>query len=594
MNASIVVLTFNNLERCTKKCIKTILEFTDLNNNELIIVDNNSSDSTVHWLDEIQKKNSDKNILLIKNEKNFGYAGGNNTGIEHSKGKYIILLNNDTEVCENWVENLTSSFSKDPELGLVSPITNRIGSLQQITIPGLDASNWGEKVRPYITSMKGRYFYTSKVCFFCVCIPRKVIGKVGFLDPNYGRGNFEDDDYCLRVLKEGFKIRVNEDLFIFHHGSLSFAGFSESELEYTNFKNQRFFEKKHSVNYSFSPLIREFSKYCEDTKNDQNLNIKEKCDCILYHKGIVDTFKEIELSLNIRKQRAYTGILTFLKHFYKRSLFYDVKNKLRRNYLFLRKYGLRLFILKNSGARKQKSEKEILVQDIPIFILSFNRLECLRLLLERLKQLNVKNRIIVIDNNSTYEPLLRYYETCGVEVVRLKKNYGHLALWKAENFKEIIENQYFIYTDADVVPLPDCPPNFIDVFYQILKSKPFLTKVGFSLSLKDIPDEYPKKEEVVKWEEKFWDAKKRFVFSSDISFFDAPIDTTFALYRPGVYPYEGKWWRSVRTSNPYAAEHLGWNPKYIIPEEMMHYQRKIKKGSSHWFSDNYLTDSKED
>ena len=61
MNASIVVLTFNNLERCTKKCIKTILEFTDLNNNELIIVDNNSSDSTVHWLDEIQKKNSDKN-----------------------------------------------------------------------------------------------------------------------------------------------------------------------------------------------------------------------------------------------------------------------------------------------------------------------------------------------------------------------------------------------------------------------------------------------------------------------------------------------------------------------------------------------------
>lgn len=593
MKASIVVLTYNNLERCTKKCIKTILEHTDLYINELIVVDNNSQDSTLHWLDEIKQQNLGKNIFLIRNEENLGYAKGNNIGITHAKGEFIILLNNDTEVCENWLENLITSFNNDEKIGIVAPLTNRIGSLQQISVPGLDASNWEASVKPYISSMKDKFFYTSKVCFFCVCIPRRVIKEVGLLDPNYERGNFEDDDYCRRVINNGYKIRVNEDLFIFHHGSLSFSGFNESEIEFTNFKNQRYFEKKHSIVYSFVPLINEFTEYCDRIRLNTSLSIEEKCNCILYHGEIVEVFKRIQILLNAKKQRGFTGVLTLLTNVYRRSLFFDLKGKLRRNYLSFRKYGLRLSKMKIIGTLKTNDIKDFKSEDVIIFILSFNRLECLKLLLNTLRKFNLKNRIIIIDNNSTYLPLLKFYEECGVEVVRLKKNYGHLALWKISRFKEIVENEYYIYTDSDVVPLPDCPSNFVETFLKILISKPYLSKVGFSLSLDAIPDDYLKKEEVRKWEQKFWDKSKYFEFSPGIGYFDSPIDTTFALYRPGIYPFEARWWRSVRTDYPYAAEHLGWNPKYIIKEEMKHYQGKIKKGSSHWFTDSYIEDSKE-
>lgn len=593
MNASIVVLTYNNLEKCTKKCIETILNSTDLYNNELIIVDNNSQDSTVFWLDELLQANSDKNIHIIKNQENLGYAGGNNVGIKKSKGDFIILLNNDTEVCENWVENLTSSFNEDRALGIVAPITNRIGSLQQVSVPNLNSQNWINVIKPYTRMMKGRSFFTSKVCFFCVCIPRHVIEKVGLLDPNYERGNFEDDDYCLRAIRNGFKIRVNEDLFIYHHGSLSFSGFSENDLQATNLKNQRFFEKKHSISYSFVPLIKEFSSYCNELRLDDTLSYEEKCQCLLYHRPIVDIFKSIENSSNARKERAFTGVLTLLRSYLHRIGIFDLKNRLTHTSSFIREYGLRSFILKHRSPIKVEEKVDVRLDDIPIYILSFNRLECLKLLLERLRQMQVKNPITIIDNNSTYPPLLEFYKTCGVTVIKLKKNYGHLAIWKCEAFRDVVENDYYIYTDSDVVPTKNCPKNFIEVFFQLLRTHPFLTKVGFSLSLENIPDNYKKKDEVKKWESKFWSSEKKFNFSPSVEFFDAPIDTTLALYRPGIYPYESKWWRSVRTAPPYAAEHLGWYPEYILKDEMLHYQGKFRIGSSHWLKDTTVEAPKE-
>ena len=108
---------------------------------------------------------------------------------------------------------------------------------------------------------------------------------------------------------------------------------------------------------------------------------------------------------------------------------------------------------------------------------------------------------------------------------------------------------------------------------------------GFSLKLDDIPDYYKLKAKVIAWEEQFWKSENR-VRRERISYYKSAIDTTFALYRPGIYPCESKWWNAVRTDIPYIARHLGWyvDVDAANDDEIQNYIRSVKTGSSGWYS----------
>ena len=218
------------------------------------------------------------------------------------------------------------------------------------------------------------------------------------------------------------------------------------------------------------------------------------------------------------------------------------------------------------------------IHDIPVFIISFNRLGCLRKQLEILAEYGLRN-IRIIDNCSTYRPLLRFYNTCGYTVHRMQENFGHLALWRSRKFHDIIDNVPFILTDNDIFPDENCPKDFPELFYSILQGDDTLTKVGFGLRIDDLPEYYENRQAVVEWESQFWKEPYR-----DTPHFKAPIDTTFALYRPNVRPSEDIWWNSVRTGFPYVARHSPW---YEHPgsedEETAFYRKCILRSSSHWY-----------
>lgn len=215
-------------------------------------------------------------------------------------------------------------------------------------------------------------------------------------------------------------------------------------------------------------------------------------------------------------------------------------------------------------------------KEIDVFIISFNRLKYLIQLIAWLERAGFE-KINIVDNASTYPLLLEYLKNSQHTVHYLEKNYGHLAVWECGRFKEIIDNEYYIVTDFDILPILECPLNVIEYFKNILDQYPRFTKVGFSLKIDDIPDYYDYKENVIEWESQFWKNE----LGKDL--FDAPIDTTFALYRPGIYPAQKKWWRSVRTDFPYIARHLPWYEKSAeIDEEDIYYQKNIKNKSSFW------------
>ena len=140
-----------------------------------------------------------------------------------------------------------------------------------------------------------------------------------------------------------------------------------------------------------------------------------------------------------------------------------------------------------------------------------------------------------------------------IKVYFLNKNYGHKVLWESHLFDEIISKQYYVLTDPDIFRIESCPDDYVEQFYKILQKNPSKTKVGFALKIDDLPEEYPFKYDIIRLESFYWEKKVPY----DFTIYDAPIDTTFALYRPGKFQ-ENKFYEGIRTGTPYIARHNGW------------------------------------
>jgi hypothetical protein len=212
------------------------------------------------------------------------------------------------------------------------------------------------------------------------------------------------------------------------------------------------------------------------------------------------------------------------------------------------------------------------LKNIPIIINNYNRLDCLRHQITWLERAGMRN-IYIIDNASKYPPLLAYYRQTQHTVFLLNRNVGFMALWKTILFQKF-RNDYYVYTDPDILPIEKCPLDVIKYFYDLLQKYTDADKVGFGLEIQDLPNSYPLKDKVQLWEGKFW--------KEDIepNVYSAPIDTTFALYRPGRMG--GSELRALRTGGSYLARHISWylDPCNLSDEELYYIQHA--GSSSSW------------
>jgi hypothetical protein len=246
-----------------------------------------------------------------------------------------------------------------------------------------------------------------------------------------------------------------------------------------------------------------------------------------------------------------------------------LKNMARPFYNFVRKtyrLSLRSFVRNSFDEKNYKS--------IPIIINNFNRLGYLEELIASLEQRGYTN-IFILDNCSTYPPLVAFYRSTPHTIIRLARNTGYMALWKTDVFKKF-RRGYYVYTDADVVPVEDCPPDFLLHLLNLLKKYPQVEKIGLGLKIDDLPDQYALKQEVIDWELQFW--KKEV----EKGVFDAPVDTTFALYKPYAKG-NAEQCPAFRTGGKYLARHLPWYENSARPtEEAIFYKEHIKPGTSFW------------
>jgi len=206
-----------------------------------------------------------------------------------------------------------------------------------------------------------------------------------------------------------------------------------------------------------------------------------------------------------------------------------------------------------------------------VFIIMFNRLTWPRQLAEQLSYKGCE--VILIDNNSTYPPLLEWYENCPYKVHRLEKNVRAFGFWQT-GILEQYTDRYYMVTDCDL-DISAVPDNFVDVLLNKLK-KSSAYKVGLSLEINDLPDnDFTKK--VIGWEKMFWNSK------DEDGFYRASTATTLAVYdkeRINLDLYNG-----IRSPRPYTAKHLCWYMTLEnINDEDIFYIRSINSGWEHEFA----------
>ncbi|WP_052953983.1 glycosyltransferase family 2 protein [Clostridium sp. C8] len=220
---SLVIINYNNKEYL-KRCLDSIYSQTH-NNLEIIFIDNQSSDNSFEY---IKEEYSSKNILLIKNDVNNGYAGAANQGIKLSKGKYVMILNPDIIMEDDFIEKMYGFIESDEGIGALSgkllkydfkndKKLNYIDSTGIIMFKSTRCIDRGQNEEDL-----GQYDKTEQVFGVCGAAPlyrREVLEKVKVLDEYFDEDFFaykEDIDLSWRINLAGFKNMYYHKAIAYH------------------------------------------------------------------------------------------------------------------------------------------------------------------------------------------------------------------------------------------------------------------------------------------------------------------------------------------------------------------------------------------
>jgi len=198
---------------------------------------------------------------------------------------------------------------------------------------------------------------------------------------------------------------------------------------------------------------------------------------------------------------------------------------------------------------------KIIGNSIPVLIINYNRCQTLMQMVDWLQNLEDAVSIIIIDNASTYPPLLQYYDCINypnVQVMRFEKNH---RLKKMIAISQTMQQfDYYVITDSDLTPYHDTKGDILSRMKAMLEKYKDINHVGASLAIHDLPDHYPLKEAVESWESQFWDKPR------EEGVFDACVDTTFGMYRGDSYAME--LYPALRLGKNYSLKHADW---YLDP-----------------------------
>lgn len=255
MPVDIVIPTFGQ-EQFTVNCLQSIGRHTDKNDYRIVWVDNGSTeDSRKIVMDEIQNHN----YLSIWMSSNTGFVKATNAGIQAGKSEYVLLQNNDTQVTAGWLDRMMEALNSDSQVMSVGPLTDTAGSWQgwqNVTKHNsqcrdiVDLSKFTDtEVSEFLQNkFNKKYIPVQMVAFFCTLFKRKVFDEIGVLDEIFKIGFGDDDDYCHRMIKAGYKILFVPSAFVHHYHRTTFKDvFGLAKIKQMQTENLNIFKDKHKL-----------------------------------------------------------------------------------------------------------------------------------------------------------------------------------------------------------------------------------------------------------------------------------------------------------------------------------------------------------
>jgi len=215
VEVSIIIPVFNKVQY-TVNCLKSISDNTT-GSFEVVIVDDASTDETANQLKNIP------NLTIVRNKENQGFVESCNNGARHGKGKYLLFLNNDTVVTENWLPPLLDLIKKEDVGGVGAKLVYPDGTLQEAGgIIWNDASGWnyGRGDHPE----KSQYNYVRDVDYCsgaALLVKRDLFEKVGKFDCQFKPGYYEDTDLCFSIRELGYRILYQPLSVVVHFEGIS-------------------------------------------------------------------------------------------------------------------------------------------------------------------------------------------------------------------------------------------------------------------------------------------------------------------------------------------------------------------------------------
>lgn len=211
-------------------------------NLEVVLVDNGSTPEVLEVLRA--RAAQDARIVLVENGENLGFARGNNRGIEAATGEFVLLLNNDTFLAPGALLAMVRHLQRNPQIGIVGPMTNNIGNEARIEIAYADMDAMIRAARDLATGHRGQWTPIPVCAYFCAMFRRADLDRLGHLPEIYGRGMFEDDDHCATFRQGGLVTALAEDAFCHHHLSATFNALPSGEKQQLFEKNRALFEER--------------------------------------------------------------------------------------------------------------------------------------------------------------------------------------------------------------------------------------------------------------------------------------------------------------------------------------------------------------
>jgi GT2 family glycosyltransferase/glycosyltransferase involved in cell wall biosynthesis len=234
---SIIIPAYNNWNY-TAACLRSIAEARCLQKIEVIVVDDESSDETEAGIAEIE------GLRYFRTEQNLGFIGSCNHGAEQAKGQYLVMLNNDTQVLDGWLDKLLDTFRLFPEAGLVgAKLIYPDGSLQECGgIVFQDGSGWnyGRGDNPE----RPDYMHVREVDYCsgaCIMIETALFNEMGGFDNNYAPAYYEDTDLAFRIRARGLKVLVQPASIVIHHEGITSGTDTDSGVKRHQLINQEKF-----------------------------------------------------------------------------------------------------------------------------------------------------------------------------------------------------------------------------------------------------------------------------------------------------------------------------------------------------------------